>query len=118
MSDFEDYKKYLRSKRKKQAKRVNYQQPTQNLYSNNQGSSMLPSFNNQQPKNYNQLLAQEKAKQKYKDYMKQKRTQQINNVINNTRRITNTTKQASSNFLSKAKSLLNKPKKVGYEKQF
>ena len=79
-------------------------------------SSVMPSFNNNKQMNYKKMLKQEKEKQKYKDYMKQKRTQQIKNTIDNAKYTSYKTKQVTSNFKSKLKSLF-KPK-VGYEKQF
>ena len=35
---------------------------------------MMPSFNNNQPRNYKQMLKQAKQKQEYKSYIKQQRT--------------------------------------------
>ena len=111
MSDFEDYQRYMKAKKQSQSR---------NLYSNSQsqGTGMMPSFNNSQPRNYKQMLKQAKQKQEYKSYIKQQRTQKIGHAYNTAKGTAQITKQASSNLFNKVKQLYNKRKRVGYQKQY
>lgn len=125
MSDFEDYQRYMKMKRmKSKPKQRTMQQPMQpqlrNLYSNSQsqGTGMMPSFNNSQPRNYKQMLKQAKQKQEYKSYVRQQRTQKIGNAYGAAKGSVQLTKQAGSNLFDKAKKLYNKRKRVGYQKQY
>jgi len=123
MSEFEDYQRYMKMKRMKskpkQKQQMQQPQPqSRNLYSNNQGTGMMPSFNNSQPRNYKQMLKQAKQKQEYKSYVSQQRTQKIGNVYGAAKGSVQLTKQAGSNLFDKAKKLYNKRKRVGYQKQY
>jgi len=123
MSEFEDYQRYMKMKRMKSKpkRKQQMQQPQpqlRNLYSNNQGTGMMPSFNNSQPRNYKQMLKQAKQKQEYKSYVRQQRTQKIGNVYGAAKGSVQLTKQAGSNLFDKAKKLYNKRKRVGYQKQY
>ena len=111
MSEFEDYQRYMKAKKQSQSR---------NLYSNSQsqGTGMMPSFNNSQPRNYKQMLKQAKQKQEYKSYVRQQRTQKIGNVYGAAKGSVQLTKQAGSNLFDKAKKLYNKRKRVGYQKQY
>jgi len=121
-SDFEDYQRYMKMKRKRsKPKQKTMQQPQpqlRNLYSNNPNQGTMLKFNSIQPKNYKQMLKQAKAKQEYKSYIKQQRTQKIGHAYNAAKGTAQITKQASSNLFDKAKQLYNKRKRVGYQKQY
>ena len=121
-SDFEDYQRYMKMKRKRsKPKQKTMQQPQpqlRNLYSNNPNQGTMLKFNSTQPKNYKQMLKQAKAKQEYKSYIKQQRTQKIGHAYNAAKGTAQITKQASSNLFDKAKQLYNKRKRVGYQKQY
>jgi hypothetical protein len=96
------------------------QPQSRNLYSNSQsqGTGMMPSFNNSQPRNYKQMLKQAKAKQEYKSYVRQQRTQKIGNAYNAAKGSVQVTKNAGSSLFDKAKKLYNKRNRVGYQKQY
>jgi len=111
-NDFEDYKRYMKMKRKKTKPKQQIQTQPQNLYSNNQSYSVMPMLSQNQPNtNYKKMLQQAKQKREYNDYVKQQRTQKIKTAYGTARQATSMTRQAGSKLFAKAKMLYDKKKK-------